>query len=251
MLRKNYNEDLNKLDKLEKTYQLVKNRAETLRSQFQNHLICEDSEEGEKLANELDTAAELEEFLLDEVGAFARDKDFKVNRDKKFGAWKKHVTDILFDMKVLKDDKLHFYDKYKDDDRLYRLYLNSMSIYDKILDVAHFKELLVYLDNGQYIEDVKEAKFEFTILNKEDEDRREFNEYKFVITCDNGLKLELFANGRTETHECITVYSKDYEEEYFFIGTHINEIEKKFNLLKMIKTAISGTENKSYKVYLK
>jgi hypothetical protein len=250
MLRKNYNEDLKKLDNLEKTYQLVKSRAETIRQQFLNREIYEDTTEGEKLGIELDTANELEEFLNDEVVTFARDKEFKVIRDKSLGAWENYVSDILFDMKSLKEDKLYFYNKYKDDNRLHKLYLNSMSIYDKILDIAHFKELLIYLDNEKYLYDVKEAKFKFTILDKEDEDRREFNEYKFIISCDNDLKLEIFANGRTETHERVKIYSKDFEEEYEFIGTHINEVENKFNLLKMIRTAISGIENKSYKVYL-
>lgn len=152
---------------------------------------------------------------------------------------------------MIKEDKRYYYDKYKDDNRLHKLYLNSMSIYDKILDIAHFKELLIYLDNEKYLYDVKEAKFKFTILDKEDEDRREFNEYKFIISCDNDLKLEIFANGRTETHERVKIYSKDFEEEYEFIGTHINEVENKFNLLKMIRTAISGSENKDYKLYLK
>lgn len=251
MLRKNYNEELVKLDNLEKTYQLVKNRAETIKQQFLNREIYEDTIEGEKLGKELDTANELEEFLNDEVVTFARDKEFKVIRDKSLGAWENYVSDILFDMKSLKEDKLYFYNKYKDDNRLHKLYLNSMSIYDKILDIAHFKELLIYLENEKYIDEVKEAKFKFTILDKEYEDRREFNEYKFIITCDNGLDLEVFANGRTETHERVKIYSKDFEEEYEFIGTHINEIENKFNLLKMIRTAINGTENKSYKVYLK
>jgi hypothetical protein len=249
MLRKNYNEDLVKLDNLEKTYQLVKNRAETIKEQFLNREIYEDTIEGEKLGKELDTANELEEFLNDEVVTFARDKDFKVLRDTKLGAWENYVSDILFSM--IKEDNRYYYDKYKHDDRFHKLYLNSMSIYDKILDVAHFKELLIYLDNEKYIEDVKTAKFKFTILDKEYEDRREFNEYKFIISCDNGLELEIFANGRTETHERVKIYSKDFEEEYEFIGTHINEVENKFNLLKMIRTAISGTENKSYKVYLK
>jgi hypothetical protein len=90
-----------------------------------------------------------------------------------------------------------------------------------------------------------------SILDKEHEDRREFNKYKFVITCNNELELELFSSGRTERYEYITIYSKDYEESYNFIGTHIREIENKFNLLKMIRTAITGMENKSYKVYLK
>lgn len=251
MLRKNYNEDLKKLDNLEKTYQLVKSRAETIRQQFLNREIYEDTTEGEKLGIELDTANELEEFLNDEVVTFARDKEFKVIRDKSLGAWENYVSDILFDMKSLKEDKLYFYNKYKDDNRLHKLYLNSMSIYDKILDIAHFKELLIYLDNEKYLYDVKEAKFKFTILDKEDEDRREFNEYKFIISCDNDLKLEIFANGRTETHERVKIYSKDFEEEYEFIGTHINEVENKFNLLKMIRTAINGKENKSYKLYLK
>ncbi|WP_419767264.1 hypothetical protein [Arcobacter sp.] len=251
MLRKNYNEDLRKLDNLEKTYQLIKNRAETIRQQFLNDEIYEDTIEGKKLGKELDTSEELEEFLNDEVVTFERDKDFKIIRDKKFGAWENYVTDILFDMKDIKSDKLYFYDKYKDDDRLYELYLNSMSIWDKVLDVKHFKELLIYLDNEKYIDEVKTAKFEFTILDKEHEDRREFNEYKFIITCNNGLELDLFANGRTETHEKVKIYSKDYEEDYSFIGTHIKEIVNKFSLLKMIRTAITGIENKKYKMYLK
>lgn len=249
MLRKNYNKDLKKLDNLEKTYQLVKSRAETIRQQFLNREIYEDTTEGEKLGIELDTANELEEFLNDEVVTFARDKDFKVLRDTKLGAWENYVSDILFSM--IKEDNHYYYDKYKDDDRLHKLYLNSISIYDKILDVAHFKELLIYLDNEKYVEDVKTAKFKFTILDKEYEDRREFNEYKFIISCDNGLELEIFANVRTETHERVKIYSKDFEEEYEFIGTHINKVENKFNILKMIRTAISGAENKSYKLYLK
>lgn len=251
MLRNNYNEDLRKLANLEKTFQLIKSQAETIRQQFLNREIYEDTTEGDNLGKELDTANELEEFLNDEVVTFARDKEFKVIRDKSLGAWENYVSDILFDMKSLKEDKLYFYNKYKDDNRLHKLYLNSMSIYDKILDIAHFKELLIYLDNEKYLYDVKEAKFKFTILDKEDEDRREFNEYKFIISCDNDLKLELFANGRTETHERVKIYSKDFEEEYEFIGTHINEVENKFNLLKMIRTAISGSENKDYKLYLK
>lgn len=164
MLRKNYNEDLVKLDNLEKTYQLVKNRAETIRQQFLNREIYEDTIEGEKLGKELDTANELEEFLNDEVVTFARDKDFKVLRDKKLGAWENHVADILFGM--IKEDKRYYYDKYKDDDRLHKLYLNSMSIYDKILDVAHFKELLIYLDNEKYIEDVKTSELEENNLHR-------------------------------------------------------------------------------------
>lgn len=249
MLRKNCNEDLVKLNNLEKTYQLVKNRAATIKEQFLNKKIYEDTIEGEKLGKELDTANELEEFLNDEVVTFARDKDFKILRDTQLGEWKNYVSDIFFGM--IKEDQRYYYDKYKDDNRLYDLYLKSMSIYNKILDVAHFKELLIYLDNEKYIEDVKTAKFKFTILDKEYEDRREFNEYKFIISCDNGLELEIFANGRTETHERVKIYSKDFEEEYEFIGTHINKVENKFNILKMIRTAISGTENKSYKVYLK
>lgn len=106
MLRKNYNEDLVKLDNLEKTYQLVKNRAETIRQQFLNREIYEDTIEGEKLGKELDTANELEEFLNDEVVTFARDKDFKVLRDKKLGAWENHVADILFGM--IKEDKRYY-----------------------------------------------------------------------------------------------------------------------------------------------
>lgn len=153
-------------------------------------------------------------------------------------------------MKDITND-LYYYEKYKDDDRLYNLYLKSMSIYDIILDIAHFKELLIYLDNEKYIDEVKEAKFSFIILDKEHENKRELNEYKFIISCDNDLELEIFANGRTETHERVKIYSKDFEEEYEFIGTHIKEIENKFNLLKMIRTAISGSENKDYKLYLK
>jgi hypothetical protein len=164
MLRKNYNEDLKKLDYLEKTYQLVKNRAETLRSQFQNNVIDEDTDEGKQLREDLITAEELEEFLIEEIAIFEENKGFQIIRNKNLETKKKIIIDILFDMKDLKDDKLYFYNKYKDDDRLYNLFLNSISIYDKILDVAHFKELLIYLDNGKYIDQVQEAKFKFTIL---------------------------------------------------------------------------------------
>lgn len=222
MLRINYNEDLDKLHKLEKTYQLVKSRAVILQHQFLNREVYEDTKQGEILGNELDTARELEEFLSDEVATFAREKNFKVIRYKEFGDWKAYVSDILFDMKDITND-LYYYEKYKDDDRLYNLYLKSMSIYDMILDITHFKELLIYLENEKYIDEVKEAKFSFAILDKEHENRRELNEYKFIITCDNGLELELFANGRTETHERVKIYSSDFEEEYEFIGTHIKE----------------------------
>lgn len=250
MLRSSHHAEVKKLDCLYKAYVIVKDREEFLRNQFRECHLDENSQEYKKLTDELDKAEEAENFLSEEIGEFERLVGLEIIRNNDLGKYKEYVNSALLDM----SRDCAMYTKYKNDDTLllHSFYLRSMAISNRIFDVRHFQELVKYLDNKKSLNDVSEAQFEFTILDKEDEDRREFNEYKVLIFCNNGLSFEIFANGRAEIYEFETIYTKDYMKSYYFIGTHIRELVNKFNLLKMMKLIItSAVENKKYKLYLK
>lgn len=250
MLRSSHHTEVKKLDCLYNAYVIVKDREEYLRNQFRERHLDENSQEYKKLTDELDKAEEAENFLSEEIGEFERLVGLEIIRNNDLGKYKEYVNSALLDM----SSDCTMYTKYKNDDTLllHSFYLRSMAISNSIFDVRHFQELVKYLDNEKSLNDVSEAQFEFTILDKEDEDRREFNEYKVLIFCNNGLSFEIFANGRAEIYEFETIYTKDYMKSYYFIGTHIRELVNKFNLLKMMKLIItSAVENKKYKLYLK
>lgn len=250
MLRSSHHTEVKKLDCLYKAYVIVKDREEYLRNQFKEQHLDESSQEYKKLTAELDKAEEAENFLSEEIGEFERLVGLEIIRNNDLGKYKEYVNSALLDM----SNDCAMYTKYKDDDTLllHGFYLRSMAMGNIIFDVHHFQELIKYLDSEKSLNDVSEAQFEFTILDKEDEDRREFNEYKILIFCNNGLSFEIFANGRAEIYEFETIYTRDYMKSYYFVGTHIRELVNKFNLLKMIKLIMtSGIENKKYKLYLK
>ncbi|MDY0215058.1 MAG: hypothetical protein RBS24_06085 [Bacilli bacterium] len=250
MLRSSHHTEVKKLDCLYKAYVIVKDREEYLRKQFRERYLDETSHEYKELANELDKAEEVENFLSEEIGEFERAVGLEIIRNTGLGKYKEYINSALFDMSDPRDNH-SIYVKYKNDEALHSLYLQSLPMYD-IFDVHHFKELVKYFDDRKSLNDVSEAQFEFTILDKEYEEKKEFNEYKILIFCDNGLYFEIFANGRTEIYEFEKLYSRDYMQSYNFIGTHIRTLVNKFNLLKMMKLILtSAVENKKYKLYLK
>lgn len=251
MLRSHRHSEVKKLDYLYKAYEIVKDRAEYLRKQFRECYIDEDSREYKKLSDELNIAEETEEFLGEEIVNFENSAGLKVIRKNDILDYEEYVKDAIFDIAEKRED-YSFYDKYKIDDRLHVLYLNSMPIHNKIFDLKHFQELMKHIESEKSLNDILEARFEFIILDKDDEDRKEFNEYKILISCDNELSYEIFVNGRTEDYCSEKIYTKDYENSYNFIGTHIKELIGKFNFLKMMKFIVTtGVENKKYKLYLK
>lgn len=251
MLRSAHHHEVKKLDCLYKSYVIVKEKEEYLRKKFRELHLDENSQDYKKLSDELDKAVEAETFLSEEIGEFERLTGLEIIRNNDLGKYKEYVNSALSNMSEDRKDYT-LYTKYKDDDTLHGLYLNSLTMGYRIFDVRHFQELVNYLNDEKSLDTVLEAQFEFIILDKEDEERKEFNEYKILIFCDNGLSFEIFANGRTEIYEFEKLYSRDYMQSYNFIGTHIREIVKKFNLFKMMKLIItSGIENKKYKLYLK
>lgn len=252
MLRSLHNTEVKKLDCLYQAYVIVKDKTEYIRKQFRERSLNENSREYQELSNELDKVEEVENFLSEEINMFERLTGLEIIRNNDLGKYKEYVNSALFDMQCDGKDNHLFYTKYKDDNRLHGLYLKAMIKFDKIFDVHHFQELVKYLVNEKSLNDVSEAQFEFTIMDKEYEDRKEFNEYKILIFCDNGLSFEVFVNGRTEIYKFERLYSRDYMKSYDFIGTHIEALVKRFNFLKMMKLIVtSGIENKKYKLYLK
>lgn len=251
MLRSSHHREVKKLDCFYKAYTIVKEKEEYLRKQFRELHLDEKSHEYKELSDELDKAVEAETFFGEEIAEFERLTGLEIIRNNDLEKYKEYVNSALSNMSKNRSDYT-IYTKYKDDDTLHDLYLNSLTMGYRIFDVRHFQELVDYLNNEKTLNTVFDAQFEFTILDKEDEARKEFNEYKILILCDNGLSFEIFANGRVEIYEFERLYTKDYMKSYEFIGTHIKKLANKFNLLKMMKLIIaSGVENKKYKLYLK
>lgn len=250
MLRSHLHSEVKKLDCLYKAYGIVKDRAEYLRKQFRERYIDEDSREYKELSDELNIAEETEEFLGEEIVNFENSAGLKVIRKNDILDYEEYVKNAIFDLAEKRED-YSFYDKYKNDDRLHVLYLNSMPIHNKIFDLLHFQELMKFIEDEKYLNDAQEAQFEFITLDEEEYDK-ELKEYKIIISCNNDLSFEIFVNGRTEDYYNEKLYTKNYEYSYNFIGTHIKELTRKFNFLKMMKLiTTTGIENKKYKLYLK
>lgn len=248
MLRQGYNRELKKLDLLVKAHKLISKKDNENLEKLKE--FWEGSESYKKILEEQDELREVENFLSEEIAVFQSDTKLEhTNRNDELFNRNNFIKDTLFDLEHMIPN--YYYEKFKDDDRILGLYYECCSVFDKIFDKKHFEELVKYYDRGLFIPDVKEAKYFFTILDKEYEEKRDFNEYKITIICDNGLELEIFHNKNTSYFESVKVYSKNYEEDYEFIGTHIKQINTHFNLLKMGKNLYTGKENKSYKVYLK
>jgi hypothetical protein len=248
MLRTKHNKEVSKLVKLNKAHEIIKAKESNLREQLIN---C-NSEKYEELNKELNEVCEIEDFLQGEISEFERETGlYLIFKEKgKSLDFTSLAKNALFDI-YFKNNKT-LYEKFKNNNSdLLDFYFKSFSIFEKVFDSRHFIKLINYSDKGNLIENVRNAKFEFDILDKEYEDRREFNEYKISIKCDNGLVLKIFANRESYSFESVKVHSKDYEKEYSFIGTHIVEINKTFKLFEMMKRIITGIETKTYKLNLK
>lgn len=250
MLRKNYNEELEKLSLLIMNLEIISKRENEILQKFRAGGMYEESEEYQELAKEQDNVRKVEEFLREEILVFERNtKLFRIPKSKDIFASTNFIRNCLSEMEH--EEVSYYYDKYKDDNAIIRLYSSCNSSYDRIFDFAHFEELVKYYDDGKLLHDVKEASFSFEILDKEHEEVRELNKYKISVVCDNGLEFELFLNEDTSYYEYVKVYSKDYLNDYAFTGTLVYFVDSHINLLKMAKTVISKNEGKSYKVYFK
>lgn len=256
-MRRSYRHpDVKKLDCLDKAYEIVKAKVESLRAQFRERHLNETSPAYKELNRELESAEETETFLLEEISQFERSSGLLLIKPNpvsdNFSQFKRLLVEVLLDMPYEGKENHFFYTKYKEDDRLYDLYLKSMAKFNTVLDIRHFQELVIYLESEKSLNEVNEAHFEFTILDKEDEGGRELNAYKVLITCDNGSLFEVFVNGYTEHFFHEKLYTKNYETSYDLVGTHIEELIKKFNFLKIMKTLVTtGIENKKYKLPMK
>lgn len=248
MLRKGYNEEIEKLDMLEKARKLLSKKDDENLEKFKG--LWEESQEYQDLLQEQEEIREVESFLSEQIAVFERETQLEIVRKTKDIFYSRNlVNDSLFEIEH--EVRNYYYDKYRDDKKIVGLYHKCCSKYDRIFDKKHFEELVKYYDEDKLIPLVREAKYSFQILDKEHEEDREQNEYKITIVCDNGLSFDIFHNVNTYSYENVKLYTRDFDFDYEFIGTHIEEADIYFNLLKMAKNLYTGKENKLYKLYLK
>ena len=129
-----------------------------------------------------------------------------------------------------------------------------LSIYD--LNVA--KECYLHHRDNLKIEDTQEIKYSFTILDKEYEDRRYYNQYKVTLATDNNMTIDLYiyhgwyARVTKELRNIVEPDSLDFYSIETLIPHYLQVIDNKYNLTKMIRNILTtATEGKQYKLAFK